>query len=278
VAAKFFPEGKDLSRPAAKLLEAVRGAIAVTYRPAGRKGDVESDAGQARDKPEPARERALRLQLRRQWNIEVISDQAAALLPQTVSEDPIGYEWICDFFEQCQDVTNQEMRSLWAKLLAGEVSQPGTYSRRTLHVVKRLRAPDVQLFARLCSCTWIGPNEPVVVLYGPQPPHPEARWPITPDQLVHLERLGLLRFDPRAGFAMRVPVNVLRYFDRPFAIDSPNDQGMLLGPVLLTSVGRELAAISGARADYEYMKRTVEHWRSAGFGVTDLLSQATPSA
>jgi Protein of unknown function (DUF2806) len=43
------------------------------------------------------------------------------------------------------------MQTLWAKILAGEVSAPGTYSKRTLQFLKAKEKDDAIKFLEICS-------------------------------------------------------------------------------------------------------------------------------
>jgi hypothetical protein len=53
---------------------------------------------------------------RRQKNIEYIVDKTASILPESVSEQPVDDDWVARFFENSQDVSNEEMQNLWASL------------------------------------------------------------------------------------------------------------------------------------------------------------------
>lgn len=47
-------------------------------------------------------------------------------------------------------------RSLWAKLVAGEMEQPGSYSKRTMSVLADMSPDDAKAFSELCStCVYI---------------------------------------------------------------------------------------------------------------------------
>ncbi len=72
-------------------------------------------------------------------------------LPDTVSEEPVSGDWMFQFFENCQDVTEAEMQRLWARILAGEVAQPKTFSRRTIELLKTFDSGDAKAFTDYCS-------------------------------------------------------------------------------------------------------------------------------
>ena len=90
-------------------------------------------------------------QAKQQQNIESITQIAAELIAQkdTVNDEPVDSDWINNFFNSAQFVSNEEMQKLWGKILAGEVKQPGSYSLRTLHLLKTLTRNEAKLFQRV---------------------------------------------------------------------------------------------------------------------------------
>jgi hypothetical protein len=127
----------DLGAPLSKLIETVGSAVGVLYEPTRivkrakaeviaskikAEGDIELQQLAAR-----AEERLNHVELRRQKNIEAIVSEAAKALPESVSEEKVDEDWTAFFFfENCKDVSNEEMQLLWAKVLAGKVAQPGS--------------------------------------------------------------------------------------------------------------------------------------------------------
>lgn len=60
-----------------------------------------------------------------------------------------------DFFwntiEYSKDVSNEEMQTLIAKIIAGEYNVPGTYSMSTLQTIKMLGKNELELFEKICG-------------------------------------------------------------------------------------------------------------------------------
>lgn len=55
-------------------------------------------------------------------------------------------------FEGSKTAYDEQVRSLWARLVAEEASYPGEFSLRTLRVLSSMDATDVRDFSALCSC------------------------------------------------------------------------------------------------------------------------------
>jgi len=101
-------------------------------------------------------ERLRKRESRRQHNIENISLKAVKALPSPdqISGEPVNEDWTTRFFEECADIGDEEMQQLWARILAGEVGQPGSFSPRTLSIVRNLTKPEAQMLssAALFGC------------------------------------------------------------------------------------------------------------------------------
>ena len=153
-----------LSKPISKLIEAVSQGIGTIYEPTKirRKAKAQADASLIRTEADIKKQEILKRafnrfafqEISRQENIENIIEIAATCLPETVSEDPVDKDWISKFFDECKDVSNIELQELWARLLAGEVSTPGSCSRKTLTILKDLSNFDGELFKKICSLIW----------------------------------------------------------------------------------------------------------------------------
>jgi hypothetical protein len=272
---------KALSEPAVKLIEAVRDAVGVVYEPTRirRKAKAEADAAvilarsqiEVREIEVRASERLIRRELRRQENIEKITRKAVDALPAAVSKEPVDQDWISRFFENCQDIGNEEMQSLWAKLLAGEVAKPGTFSLRTLRVIRDLARDDALLFTNFCRFVWVIPGVGLspIVHDLENTCFAEAGLPFT--SFLHLASLGLIEFNEIAGFNLKGVSKIPAfYYGRQHLISLPEGKKDLeIGRALLTSAGKELTPIAGSQPMESYRTSVIEWWKSRGWSVSD---------
>ena len=89
---------------------------------------------------------------KRQDNIKrVVSVAAEELGDKTVQNHEPDHDWTARFFNEVQDITNDDMQHLWGRILAGEVEHPGSTSLRTLGILKNLDQRTAKLFVNLCS-------------------------------------------------------------------------------------------------------------------------------
>jgi hypothetical protein len=76
---------------------------------------------------------------------EFLSREAAAAPSSIVESD-----WLYKWREAAADVTKQEVRTLLARLLAGEIKQPGAFSFDTLNFLRKARSKDIATIKQLC--------------------------------------------------------------------------------------------------------------------------------
>ena len=268
-----------LSGPAEKLIESVSSAIGVVYEPTRirRKAKAEADALAIRVKGKAkateievrAAKRLEEKELRRQKNIEAITQQALEALPETVSEDPIDQDWIHQFYDHCEDIGNEQMQSLWAKLLAGEVAKPGSFSLRTMALVTTLSQADAERFTLLCTFSWIA-SGPLLLSQTKNWPEICEKVGIRLVDLVQLETLGAIKRD-NDGFSLPVEgESNIGYHGREFSLEADGEKLWSIGEMVWTESGRELVPIAGGIPNEEYLTAVVENIRQQGFTMTEI--------
>ena len=92
-------------------------------------------------------------ELRRQDNIAYIVNEAIKQieLKEQVSDEEVDPDWTTRFINIAQDISNEDMKNLWAQILAGEVAKPRTYSLRTLECLKNITKEEAELFVKVSS-------------------------------------------------------------------------------------------------------------------------------
>lgn len=63
------------------------------------------------------------------------------------SHNEYNFDWFIRFFEAAGNISNEEMKTLWASVLAGEVHQSGSFSLRTLDTLYNMTPYEAELFA-----------------------------------------------------------------------------------------------------------------------------------
>lgn len=94
------------------------------------------------------------IQKRRRVNIgTIITNAFHRFLPQKSENNKIhlDVDWFARFIDCAQDVSDDEMRLLWAKILSGELNKPNSISAMTLETLRNMSKRDAEIFHKLTS-------------------------------------------------------------------------------------------------------------------------------
>ncbi len=107
------------------------------------------------DKQMPIEDRAQRRErlsyLRKQQNMEAIIQKTLAYCSESDVVNKTDQDWFNSFISLAEDISNKTMQDLWAKILAGEIYQSGTYSLKALQVFRNMSIGDAKLLAKACA-------------------------------------------------------------------------------------------------------------------------------
>jgi len=90
-------------------------------------------------------------ELRQQQNMEAIILRAIQYCSDGTIADRADQDWFGSFVTLAEGISNKTMQDLWAKILAGEISQPGTFSLKTLQTFRTMSITEAKLLAKACS-------------------------------------------------------------------------------------------------------------------------------
>lgn len=98
-----------------------------------------------------AEQRRLLNEIKQEENIENILEITANEIQQIedVPTENVDEDWIARFFEYAPNVNSNEMQLIWAKLLAGEIAKPNSFSLRTLDTVRNLSKKEAETFQEI---------------------------------------------------------------------------------------------------------------------------------
>lgn len=96
----------------------------------------------------------------RQENIDRVVSIALEDLSKakTISDQKVETDWLTRFFNIVEDVSDEELRNAWGKILSQEILSPGSYSLRTLSTISNLSKKEAELFASLGKCVFSSTN------------------------------------------------------------------------------------------------------------------------
>ena len=62
-----------------------------------------------------------------------------------------SFDWFIRYYEASGNISDKEMQILWAKILAGEIEKPSSYSLRTLDVLRNMSKEEAECFVKICN-------------------------------------------------------------------------------------------------------------------------------
>lgn len=279
-----MPEGNsiinigDISKPATALIEKISGAVGGYFRPYQirrvAKAEAEADVIKAQaqieinDLQRRALTRFVAEEAKRQDNIEQITKKAIPHLEDSSTPQNMEDDWITNFFDKCRIVSDKEMQSLWAKVLAGEANSPGTYSNRTVNLLGSLDKTDAHLFTNLCGFGWLIGKEVIPLIYDEKVSFFNDRG-INFSTLIHLDDIGLINFNSFTGFKQMgfLKKAVFHYYGSPLTVEFKNtdENEMETGKARLTKTGLQLASICESKPVDGFLDYIIERWAKEGF-------------
>lgn len=203
----------------------------------------------------------------KQENIENITTKALPLLGQNANPKEIEKDWLVDFFDKCRLISDEEMQAVWSSILAGEANSPGTYKKRTIHLLASLEKSDIDLFTKICNFKWnvVAFSAPIILDTDNQIYKDNE---IYFSDLKHLDSIGLISFEPISGYTNR---NLARkvtvsYAGKEIQIDfeKEKENELALGHVIFTDSGRELSGMCEVSEIKGLQEYVLTEWKKKG--------------
>ena len=84
---------------------------------------------------------------------DVVAVAAEVLGNNEVDDHEPDPDWTARYFDYVQDVTSEDLKKLWARILASEVETPGRTSLRTLSILRDMSQRDALMFHTMMEYT-----------------------------------------------------------------------------------------------------------------------------
>jgi hypothetical protein len=282
----------EFAKPVDTLIEKISDAIGGLCKPwqIKRVAEAEAEAGkiaavtqiEITELQRRAMVRFLAEEAKKQNNIESITYKALPDVAPEAKPERMEDDWIANFFDKCRLISDEQMQTIWAKILAGEANAPGKFSKRTVNLVANLDKSDAVLFSNLCSFVF-------VIAGGPSPLVFNCNDKIYSEvglyfsTLSHLENAGLIQFDAASNYARKGlgQKGFIHYFGRPVWIEFPGQKEKNIlntGQVILTRPGAELFPLCAAQPREGFVEYVKEHLKRYGIKTEEPTPESVASA
>lgn len=175
----------------------------------------------------------------------------------TILDKPYSFDWFVRFYEQAGSVSEAQMQSLWAAVLAGELSSPNSTNLSLLQALSVMRPEQARYFCNIARFVWIDAEDdsPHLLLFiaANRTSYMDSR--ITAERTKELERLGLVECDFHSEYVFR---QKKRFRSGNHIIEiygnGVNQNRIKAGNVIFTQDGQKLYSV----IPYENKKYDVE--------------------
>jgi len=201
-------------------------------------------------------------------HIVILAEEECRNLPlDKVSSVQVDPDWLVRWRDGAQDAVSVPLKRYWARLLAGEVLKPSTYSVRTMEFLRTISRADMEMInicARLCFDGFIYRNPGSYF-------SPELHLPI----FEQLEELGLLRgvYGRPESWTLTSSTSdgfsaILACANKAIFVEGGSAEDDFRLPVYrLTRFGREVFSLCRVDADMAYMLAVASELKKQGFTV-----------
>jgi len=193
--------------------------------------------------------RVIQQEVKRQRNIESIADEAYDILKDDISEsgEVVSDDWMTKFVSYAQDVSDEDMKKIWAKILAEEVKKPKSFSKRTLSILCNLSKEEALIFGKCSSLKINGyiPNEiELLKKYG-----------IKYGDILDMDDCGLLNSDGFIGSSIELESDddyILLNDELLLKVKGEKGEILEFQQFPFTASGLELCSITGQQLNVEF--------------------------
>ena len=200
-------------------------------------------------------------------SLELTTEAAFHILgPGFESENVLDPTWQKRWIAGVTNVSadDEERRTWWARLLAGEIQKPGSYSLRTLGIMDNLSPTEAGIFTRLCSCVWRTDLGNLFVMTPNA--HQGKIWGIATREIDVLAETGLVsRLGPGFQFKFIKDISYpFSYGDLDVLVVPNEDKSLSTSPMELNTAGREVLNLVEIVPDQAYLRQMLVKLKEVG--------------
>lgn len=203
-------------------------------------------------------------------------EEAETMSGQQASDESIDPDWFERWYETAKTVSSEDLQRIWARVLAGELRQPKSYSFHTLDFIRRMSKEDAELVSQ------VAPFLISDFIFR----HKEflENKELDMGRLMDLQELGVVSGVEALGLESTISPQIdgdteikLKCHDRILFIRADAAPIVLRFPIYRVSkLGLQLLSLGSFKSNLEYLKLIAESIKAQGFKVK--IAEIVPSA
>ena len=154
------------------------------------------------------------------------------------------FDWFMRFYEIVGNISDERVQDIWARIMAGEINNPQSFSLRTIDVLKNIGKPEAELFSYILSYCVFGGHS----IFLPNYDEYLEKCGISYSQIMKLSEYDLIYNDASLVLNFSLPkTEEVLFTNGKYVItiysekENVNDVSVKQFP--LTTVGKELATL-----------------------------------
>lgn len=196
-------------------------------------------------------------------NIDTVVANAMQLLSGSdiISDEMPSQDWINNFFNTVENVSNKEAQLLWSKVLSEEVKRPGSLGIRGIELLRGISKDEALAFEKAAKYIFFDPTKNhsdgfIMLGWGAK-----QLEPINYSDLLQLEKAGLIINSIRSSMSFKfdnrdTSIGFGHGKDNLLMLEAPDDEDLRVGFLnySVTETAVELARILAPEFDLEFLK------------------------
>ncbi len=183
--------------------------------------------------------------------------------------EEVNNDWITFFFDKVKDVTEDYMKEIWGKILAGEFNKPNTYTKQLLHTISIMDSKIAKRFQKIRSSCFYSKPYLYVFIYrtnGKEIKNINRYQDLSLyiSDFKELDSLGIIQYRYADFHSLAIKNKSFEYGDKRIKLNTDN-RSIATGNVTLTSVGKQLCRIVPMEYDSDILKICIESWEQLGY-------------
>lgn len=221
-------------------------------------GPVAIDAS-TKELIERTRKKSLYVETKKQKNIEdiIIGAYFNIETNSEVSEEELQGEWINRFFNIAGEISSDDLKLIWSKILSEEIRNPGNCSIRTLETLRNISRKEAEIFKKISNYIFKSGN----IYYLPNEDSLLKDVNITDNEILQLDEAGLIN----SSIAINVSINFnedekeeIKYNTKKIFCTKDKKEKIKLSAFLLTEAGRNIFDILTPNFEEKYFEKYIE--------------------
>ena len=189
-----------------------------------------------------------------------------------------GYEfdWFVRFYEAAGNISDENMQDIWAKILAGEINNPSSYSLRLIDILKNLSKKDAERVRSVYDHAVLICDTLCIPNYTEYMEHCGIKY----SDIMFLNELGLIFNDSTITLNVSVTKDkgIFVYNDKFVVLICGDKMKTLrIGQFPFTSVGREFSSLLQCSLSTEDLIKFTEALKEHCKGVESKIHQRIPT-